>query len=206
MEVSEVKAARRKAVSRLVLGVLGGLFLFMVSVTLVSWWLVNSFIELEFEQIGEPSRVNIKTPLGTIMSPMPKDVARVIGLPIYPGAENLEHTTSIFFSHRDPTVEGASANTVLRYRTNDQLDTVKQWYRTSLVAEFRMWSQQPELVENPRPCDRSLGRNLSAEPDTGFSKKESGNVQHIILSIRPEGKGTTIVLYDCIEHSGRSSN
>ncbi len=77
-------------------------------------------------------KLEVSTPAGKISLHATEGV-KTVGLPIYPGAELAESGGGIEFTAPNDQRVGVSA---VRYRTNDSLEKVDQWYREQLGSDF----------------------------------------------------------------------
>ena len=184
-EVAPVKEARAGSLLGWMLGLLAVGILVLGLGTYAVWRIVAP----EVEVIRTATGVEVKTPVGDLRAKREGDET---GLPKYPGAETTEPGATVEIE--SPTEESVAV-TVAKYRSNDPLDKVEEWYKARLGPDFER--EGSGRMERKRII---YGTDVSMD-DVAFFKERELLLEAVIL--RKKGLATEIVLVRAGEPEAR---
>jgi hypothetical protein len=163
-----------------ILGIIGGGILVLILGALA----LASFIIHRVHVSQNADRVDIETPIGALK--VSQDQPGATGLPVYPGAVLQKSEGANFEITTNDTHAGFA---VVKYKTDDERETVKEWYAKRLGPSFTL--ESGKIASNKDM--QGLPVDVKSD-DVAFVSKNSSGGNARIVALGVSDGGTDIVL------------
>ena len=146
--VSRFRSSRGGA-GKVILGIIGGLIALVGLVVLVTVWVIRNYVDVEFSETADGTRVEISTPFGDLALSDIEITPEDLGLPLYPDAEVEDGGGTFRLRGGGDEVEGITIRGT-EFGVRADLGDVDKWYRKELDEDYERKEGDDIRVFNQR--------------------------------------------------------